>query len=252
MTTSPPTQRAQADLDVATLKQFLSEAQLKDQSRLPPERALTRQLGMTRTQLRRGLQVLEEEGLIWRHVGKGTFLGQAPVRQKPKPVRVQDITNPLEIMEVRATLEPELARLAAYRATARDFSAMTKCVEKMKSARDWRTWQKLDIDFHRLIAKATQNELMLVMSDMIVDLHQIWGRLLEGDLNFHSEIATQEHEEILRALCDRDADRASMKMRTHLANVRQRLFNKRGIEVSSDLDHGFVAASQIAARPGRG
>ncbi|MEY3532185.1 MAG: hypothetical protein RI979_209, partial [Pseudomonadota bacterium] len=67
--------QASQDLDpVARLRSFIVEGGHPRGGRLPPERHLTEELGMTRTTLRKALDSLERDGLIWRHVGKGTFI----------------------------------------------------------------------------------------------------------------------------------------------------------------------------------
>lgn len=77
--------------------------------------------------MRRALDVLEEEGRIWRKQGKGTFIGPAaPV----EPLALQGLvqqTNLLEVMEARLQLEPGLARLAALRATGKTSRSCSAC-----------------------------------------------------------------------------------------------------------------------------
>lgn len=85
---------------------------------LPTERELSETLGVGRREVRRALDVLEEEGRIWRKQGKGTFIGPAaPV----EPLALQGLvqqTNLLEVMEARLQLEPGLARLSPACGTA--------------------------------------------------------------------------------------------------------------------------------------
>lgn len=94
---------------------------------LPTERELSDTLGVGRREVRRALDVLEEEGRIWRKRGKGTFIGPAaPV----EPLALQGLvqqTNLLEVMEARLQLEPGLARLAALRATRKTLRSCSAC-----------------------------------------------------------------------------------------------------------------------------
>lgn len=94
---------------------------------LPTERELSETLGVGRREVRRALDVLEEEGRIWRKQGKGTFIGPAaPV----EPLALQGLvqqTNLLEVMEARLQLEPGLARLAALRATRKTSRSCSAC-----------------------------------------------------------------------------------------------------------------------------
>jgi DNA-binding FadR family transcriptional regulator len=206
------------------LRQFIEGGNFTKQDRLPPERELAATLGLTRNKLRNGLRRLEEEGLIWRHVGKGTYIGSRPV-ENGKRYSISEVTNPREIMEARLAFEPELARLAAFRGTARDFAEMDQCVDKMRSATRWEYWEQQDTRLHRCIAQAAKNELLLAMFEMMADLKSIWGRLREEpDMPARVQKSTQEHAEIVRALRDRDAEGASQLMRTHLHNVRRSVF----------------------------
>lgn len=64
---------------LARLRNHLAAIELPVDSRLPPERELAQALGISRADLRKALAVLEAENLIWRHVGKGTFIGSRPI-----------------------------------------------------------------------------------------------------------------------------------------------------------------------------
>lgn len=208
------------------LRQFIERGNFTKQDRLPPERELAATLGLTRNKLRNGLRRLEAEGLIWRHVGKGTYIGSRPP-DTDKRFSISEVTNPREIMEARIAFEPELARLAAYRGTARDFAEMDQCVDTMRLATRWELWEQMDTRLHRCIAQAAQNELLLAMFKIMADLKTIWGRLREEpNMPARVQQSTQEHVEIVRALRDRDAEGASKLMRTHLRNVRKSIFGE--------------------------
>ena len=105
------------------LSGFLAAASLPEDGRLPPERELAERLGVKRAELRRSLAVLEREGQLWRHVGKGTFVG-------PRPPRLLDISDlaqrssPIQVMRARIALEPELTRLAAINATSAEIAIL--------------------------------------------------------------------------------------------------------------------------------
>lgn len=215
---------ATQDAEFEQLRQFVERAYFANQERLPPERELAAILGLTRNKLRTGLDRLEADGLIWRHVGKGTYIGARPTKNGKRHA-ISEVTNPREIMEARFAFEPELTRLAAFHGTARDFADMDRCVEKMFSAMRWELWEQFDTELHRCIARAAHNELLFEMFEVMADLKTIWGRLRrEPDMPQRVQRSTQEHADIVRALRERDPDGASKLMRKHLHNVRKSIF----------------------------
>ena len=137
----------QADTDLARIREFIGQQRFTEQERLPPERELAVILGLTRNRLRSGLKKLAAEGLVWRHVGKGTFFGR---RLFPAATHLQisplaDLTNPREVMEARLSIEPELAKLAAYRAKGSDFTEIDNCMRKMDAVDNWDAFEVWEI-----------------------------------------------------------------------------------------------------------
>src|SRR6476659_7563688 len=107
-----------AERDVITqLRAYLTQTELPDDGRLPPERDLSDALGASRTELRKALSALESEGQLWRHVGKGTFIGSRPLDTFADIAALARRTNPAEVMRVRLIVEPEIARAAALTVT---------------------------------------------------------------------------------------------------------------------------------------
>src|SRR5262245_35872188 len=128
----------QSAKDLERVLQFLQGEDFGQNQRLPAERELAERLGLTRNRLRGSLRKLAADGLIWRHVGKGTFFGPRPTSATPQDL--SELTNPREVMEVRFAIEPEIARLAAFRANTRDVVEMQACLEKMIATDDWNDW----------------------------------------------------------------------------------------------------------------
>lgn len=208
------------------LKDFIAEGNYQLNSRLPPERELCRRLGVTRTALRKSLATLESEGQLWRHVGKGTFVGSRPVEDWAHIRTITNQTNPVEVMRTRQLIEPEIARLAALNATAQNIEEMRLCMAKSRAAETWRQYESWDNRLHRAIAKATQNKLLLALFDTLNSVRRavVWGRLRHNkpkpDPDHHSFV---EHEAIVEAIAERDMPRAAASMRRHLESVRKGL-----------------------------
>ena len=112
------------------LRELLRVTTLFTDGKLPTERALSERFGVGRREIRRALEVLEAEGLIWRKQGAGTFLGQKPDNWSDQVASLVPGTNFMEIMEVRLRIEPQLAQLAAMRAKDSDIERMPRAARQ--------------------------------------------------------------------------------------------------------------------------
>ena len=115
------------------LRAYLAQNDYPADGRLPPERKLCEELGVTRTSLRKALATLELEGQIWRHVGRGTFIGARPLEADSGIGAISSQTNPAEVMEARLAFEPQLSRLAALHATPADIESLALCIRPLDS-----------------------------------------------------------------------------------------------------------------------
>lgn len=211
---------------VQKLRDLLKSGKYPDQSRLPPERILSVQLGISRTVLRKALSVLESENLIWRHVGRGTFVGAQPKADKSAHFMIADFTNPSEIMEVRLVFEPKIAAMAALRATPDDIDQMQNALDKSLVSEDTASFERWDEALHQAMAKSTGNTLLISFFDAINNLRgdKIWGRLKEASLNRErQQMYCSQHRKLLAAINDRDAVKAEQTMREHLEEVQKNL-----------------------------
>jgi DNA-binding FadR family transcriptional regulator len=219
-----------SDAALLELRSMLSDIDVTADSRLPPERDLAQRLGVQRPALRKALAVLESEGQIWRHVGKGTFVGSRPTIAPGDVSAIARMTNPGEVMRTRALLEPEVAALAALNATPAHVAEMRACLQKSRAAPTWRQYEAWDTRLHRVVAEATQNYLLLALLDTLTAVRRTvtWGRLRanrERPKPDHHSFA--EHEEIVDAIAERDREHARDAMRRHLETVERNLLAAR-------------------------
>lgn len=210
------------------LKGLLENEKFVSQGRLPPERSLAQELGVPRSALRKALMVLQKEGLIWRHVGRGTFIGPRPEKENmPKGLpSVSAVTNPAEIMEARIVLEPKLAALAALRASLNELAEMENFLQKAQGATKTADFEYWDEKLHLAIANATDNYLLISLFMVIHEIKQsnIWGILKEASLTpERQKIYLQQHREIVNALTARDASGAERLMGEHLETIKRHL-----------------------------
>lgn len=219
----------QMDLDTSvlkTLRNFLSDQEIELNGKLPPERELCIELGLTRGRLRKAMAVLEAEGQVWRHVGRGTFFGPRPIMNLTDIEYLNAHSRPTEVMEARMAFEPQLAKLAAVHGTPTHFAELRRCKRLCKSANEWRVYEAWDNNFHQAIAKATCNKLLISLFDTlnIVRRSTVWGQLRSTKLPPSNHKSYAEHEALYEAIVARDAEAASERMSEHLKSVRTRTY----------------------------
>jgi len=212
---------------LVALRKFLSEEELGLNGRLPAERTLCSELGYPRSELRKALALLEAEGRIWRHVGRGTFVGPRPVTNLSDVEFLTSQTSPAGVMEARLAIEPQLARLAAIHGTIANFAEMQRCNRRCRAAREWREYEAWDNNFHQAIASATCNKLLISLFDTlnIVRRSTVWGQLRSTQLPPAEHGSFKEHDAIYEAIAGRDPELAAECMRTHLRTVRERVLS---------------------------
>jgi DNA-binding FadR family transcriptional regulator len=207
------------------VRRYISDGGFAHNDRLPPERELCRLVGVSRAELRRGLARLEADGRIWRHVGRGTFIGARPVHNLADVAFLGQLANPAQVLDARVAIEPELARLAALHAVRADLEAIRTCARRGRAAADWRSYEAWDNNIHHAVAKATHNKLLIFLFDTlnVVRRSIVWGqpRTTEGPPPDHASF--DEHDAIAEAIAAHDPAAAAALMRDHLHSVRDRV-----------------------------
>ena len=215
---------------IAELKAFIAEGGFRSGDRLPSERDLMNNLGMTRTMLRRALDTLEREGAIWRHVGKGTFL--ANLSASGETDAFTDIgrqLGPVRMMRARLCIEPAIAREAAINASDEAVTKIRVARDRSREASNWADYETQDALFHRTIAEAADNILLLTVFDQ---LNQVGRAVASGSVARSSarpsaeHTSFKEHDAIARAIETRDPNAAQDAMRAHIGSVSARLFGE--------------------------
>jgi GntR family transcriptional regulator, uxu operon transcriptional repressor len=206
-------------------------------SRLPTERQLAADLGVTRSGIRQALAALEADGLISREVGRGTFFSDAArqafdaLSQMPGdvtgataayPAGAATDFAPADVMTIRRLLEPQAMPLVVMWATARDFAEMERCLAGGDHAANYEEFETWDLALHRCIMGAARSPLLSALYGMIESARhgQVWGDLKRRSASSQRRAVYQEdHRAIVATLRARDADAAVEAMRVHLARV---------------------------------
>ena len=212
------------------LETWLAEHDIGPGNRLPAERPLSDALGVSRSELRKALAILEARGALRRRVGHGTYLaGGDGAGARPAPGDVADLvrrTSPHDAMMARLALEPELAGLAAIHATPVQIDAARRLAAGMRAATSWPDYERLDAAFHQALAEAARNPLLAELHRVLnaVRVSVVWPRLdvpaNRPPPDYHS---FAEHDAILDALDRRDRTGAALAMRAHLRSTRATL-----------------------------
>ena len=217
---------------VQQVEESIQKGDLKTGDRLPPERDLAQQFGVSRTAVREAVKALREKGFVEAYPGRGTFIMETdahPIRLSlDRMVKAGQAEGSRYLTEVREMMEPEIAALAAERAGPEDLAAMRESFEVMEKAkRDPDAFIEADLDFHLALAEAAANPIILSLIDSIVGLlrEQRMGIFqMEGG----PERGQYHHKKILEAVEHRDSGGAREAMRAHMRQVRDDTRRARG------------------------
>ena len=202
---------------------------MKPGDRLPPERELAAQFGVSRTAIREALRSLETLGYIDSRVGGGTFIRQITIDNVMQPfstVLEQDDRLIPDLMEVRYLLEAEIARLAAERADADDLAKLENAIEYQRNEFDeGKIGIEGDNRFHEALAEAAKNTAMKSMCYLCRDLlSQSRENALSGMKDRYETLT--HHTDILRAVNASDPALAGELMRFHIHQAYQNVTHK--------------------------
>ena len=204
------------------LARDLREGRWQPGEKLPTERAFGAQYGVARNTVRRALDALEAEGLIRRHVGRGTFAAlpqAAPV--------AEEALSPSDVVECRLLFEPEMISLAVARASRADIDRMAECLQGTDEAADLAGFEHWDAALHDAFALGTHNGAVIAMSRALarVRARTDWGQLkARGNTAEHRAVLQAQHHAMLDALRRRDRAEARRVMREHILFVQGYMF----------------------------
>jgi DNA-binding FadR family transcriptional regulator len=202
------------------LRTLITQGEYKPGERLPAERDLAKQLGVSRPSVREALIALEVEGWVEVRTGSGVFVLQcAPTRHTDKKVPANE-WGPLELIRARRVIEGEVAAMAAAHAKRKDLQALRDAIALMQEDTERGVAPlKGDRAFHTAIAQAAGNAVLVDTVQTFWDARR--GPLFErlGDW-FETvpswRIAIGEHEAIYEAIHAHDPDAAREAMQAHM------------------------------------
>lgn len=209
------------------LRQLIAAGEFVVGSRLPAERELALQLGVSRPSVREALIALEVEGAIEVRTGSGIYVkSSAPRALALGSEDTPTSWGPLEVMRARIVVESEVAALAATHADSQAIAAMRAGLQQMRqAARRKEVPRHGDEAFHAAIAQACGNSVLLdtVRRYWQARDGQLFERLGDYFENPQSwQAAIEEHEQVLGAIEAHDAPAARKAMQKHLKQAHKR------------------------------
>jgi GntR family transcriptional repressor for pyruvate dehydrogenase complex len=216
-------------------------------SKLPPERILCQQLGVSRTVLREAIKHLSAQGLVEEVTGRGTFVSRPNLEAVRKSLQIclgwhaQAVLE--NLLELRRLIEVEIAGLASLQATKTEIKDLWQNVIEMEAVvdGDTKTFMTLDLEFHAGLARATHNDLFVMLFDAIATaLLGTWEKT-----HLHHEVrehGVRYHKKILGAIERREPDEARRAVRENIESF------KRDVEAHAEQPGSQATAP---ARPHR-
>jgi DNA-binding FadR family transcriptional regulator len=203
------------------LRKLITSGEFKPGSRLPAERDLAKQLGVSRPSVREALIALEVEGWVEVRTGSGVYVLDRTGRPSARASKIPAAEwGPLELIRARRVIEGEIASLAATQAKRKDMQSIAAAIEQMREDTD-RGVAPLagDRAFHTAIATACGNVVLLETVQMFWDARH--GPLFERLGDYFESVpswrkAIDEHQHVLEAIRAHDADGARAAMQSHM------------------------------------
>lgn len=217
---------------VQQIEELILKGELSEGSQLPAERDLAKQFGVSRTAVREAIKALQEKGLVDAFPGRGTFVtngtSNSMRRSLDRIIKSGESDGLVYLVEVRKILEPEIASLAAARASEQDLAALQEAFDVMdKAGNDPDAYIEADLDFHLALAEAAANPIVLSLIDSIVGLLRE-QRLRTYRVEGGPERGQHHHKRILESIQRHDPQGARAAMQAHLSQVREDSLNTQG------------------------
>jgi GntR family transcriptional repressor for pyruvate dehydrogenase complex len=202
-----------------SLRSSIVEGRLRTGTRLPTERVLASRFGAARNTVRKTMNRLADEGLIIRHVGRGTFVARNHVTSAAAAPEEPEFSLG-ELLEARLIFEPALAELVAERASEKDLDGLSAYLEALHNAATWVEFKEAKYTLHLAIVRASHNNFLISVFESIMASRRKAGWDRPGGhplpISAVREAAARDNAAIVEALRKRDAAAARELISTYL------------------------------------
>ncbi len=235
---------AAAELVVDVLRARIETGQLRPGDRLPPERELAQQIGVSRPSVRAGLRSLGAMGVVQTRHGSGTFIADGPPQLDSRPLSLLAALHGFtteQMFEARRVLEVGVAGLAAERAAGDEIATMADEVTGMfASVDDPQAFLLHDIRFHRAVAMGSGNPILAALVEMVSTLYFEHRRRTLPRGRDLRETAIM-HRNIYHAVRAHDAVRARREMSVHLPRTQQLMAELQAVAATGTIEGGITS-----------
>jgi len=205
---------------------MINEGAFKAGHKLPSERTITEQMGVSRPSLREAISALQIVGILESRPGDGTYVS-APVATEDVVRRalsvLEEYDSPFEIMQARRAMEMGVTQLAIQVATDADLAAIKeaweeKCVRGRRG--DLEDYQRYGKEFHMAIARATKNRVIEAIMEKLLDMiiQPLWLKMRRDYFTedpSRIELMLDIHDRIVQAIIRRDTAAALHELEIH-------------------------------------
>ena len=210
--------------------QILSEIQsgsFKKGDKLPAERELCEQFGVSRVPIRQALSALELNGIIYSRQGEGVYVKRSKTDHSESAIFFQSV-SPEDIVEVRMNIEPLIVKLAAQRATDEDIVELRLTIKEMEKETIAGVYvPETDHKLHFGIAKASHNDLYINIMAAISNAmkqQEMWKFIRDRTVTRpdYRDVNFKEQQLLIKAIEDRNEEKAVEIMTNHMQNLYDR------------------------------
>ncbi len=153
-----------------SLQKYFSLKCFESGDRVPCERKIAEDLDVNRTTLRSAMHRMVVDGLLDRKIGVGTFFKISPDELRENYTKINTKCDYIEVLETRMILEPQIAHIAALNVSDDDIKKLKQMCRI--SDKDFKALEKIDIEFHDMIASLSKNSMLHQMYDVISNIRK--------------------------------------------------------------------------------
>jgi GntR family transcriptional regulator, transcriptional repressor for pyruvate dehydrogenase complex len=212
------------DVVYKQLVSLIARGYLKPGEKLPSERVMAQELGVSRQSIRESIYRAKTAGLIEVRQGEGTFVISSVKGDLKPPLSLlleEQAEKVFEFLEIRKPIEAWCAEKASEEATSADLKRMQGILRKMERVKPPEpAWESADLDFHASVAAATHNVIAMHVMEGLKDSFHAYFRVKKFTTKpERKQVLLRQHKDIFEAIKQKNPKEARKKIMEHLDYV---------------------------------